>query len=83
MIDIEINKKNLRKLTSIILKNLQDDLKKTKNKKEKIALYYLKINDKNYYYSYNLKKDAPLEVKSSYRLVDSSYAQTLLKSQME
>ena len=83
MIDIEINKKNLKKLTSIILKNLQDDLKNVKDKNKEIALYYLKINGKSYYYSYNLIKDAPEEVKSSYKIVDAVYAQTLLKSQME
>lgn len=83
MIKIEINKNNLVKVTKIILNNLKEDIKNIKDKDEKLALYYLKINGKDYYYSYNLLKDAPEEVKDSYRLVNINKAKMLLENQIK
>ena len=50
---------------------------------DQIALYYMRINGIDYYYSYNLLKDTNIELKDSYKLVDIKHAFMLLRNQME
>lgn len=81
-VKIKINYDNLKKVTSILLNNINDELKKGYKPSQKIALFYMNINNKKYYYSYEFPKDLE-DVYNSYNIVDIRKAKRLLKEQME
>lgn len=81
MIIIKINYEKLKEITKILLKNLKGDFEK-KNKNEKLALFYIDINNKKYYYSYNELEENLEEVYDSYRVVDYKKAEKLLIKQI-
>lgn len=83
MIDIKINYDNLKKVTKVLLKNINDELKRGHTPNQKIALFYLKIDDKRYYYSYNFPDEGFDDLYNSYRLVEIKKAKRLLTEQME
>ena len=81
MIIIKINYEKLKEITKILLKNLKGDFEK-KNKNEKLALFYIDINNKKYYYSYNALEENLEEVYDSYRVVNYKKAEKLLIKQI-
>ena len=83
MNEIKINQENLKKVTNILLDNINDELKKGYKSNEKIALFYLNINNKKYYYSYNFLDKTPEELYDQYRIVEIKKAKRLLIEQME
>lgn len=82
VIIIKINYEKLKEITKILLNNLKSEVLKRKQKEEKIALFYIDINNKKYYYSYNILKDNLEEVYDSYKVVDYKKAERLLTNQM-
>ena len=82
MIIIKINYEKLKEITKILLNNLKSEVLKRKQKEEKIALFYIDINNKKYYYSYNILKDNLEEVYDSYKVVNYKKAERLLTNQM-
>ena len=83
MILIKINYENLKKTTSILLDNINKELKNTNNYSKKVALFYTNIDDKHYYYSYNFADELMFDLYNSYHLVDIKDAKRLLLEQME
>lgn len=79
--NIKINYDKLKEITIILLNNLREDLLKAKDKGEKLALFYININNKKYYYSYN-KIESSLEKIDSYRVVNYKKAERLLQAQI-
>lgn len=82
VIIIKINYEKLKEITKILLNNLKYEVLKRKQKEEKIALFYIDINNKKYYYSYNILKDNLEEVYDSYKVVNYKKAERLLTNQM-
>mgnify|MGYP004457707195 FL=1 len=82
VIIIKINYEKLKEITKILLNNLKSEVLKRKQKEEKIALFYIDINNKKYYYSYNILKDNLEEVYDSYKVVNYKKAERLLTNQM-
>lgn len=82
VIIIKINYEKLKEITKILLNNLKSEVLKRKQKDEKIALFYIDINNKKYYYSYNILEDNLEEVYDSYKVVNYKKAERLLTSQM-
>lgn len=81
--EIKINYDNLKKVTSALLKNINNELKKGYAPNQKIALFYLKIDNKCYYYSYNFPDQEFDNLYNSYRLVEIKKAKRLLTEQLE
>lgn len=73
----------MKKVTNILLDNINEELKKGYKQNEKIALFYLNINNKKYYYSYNFIDKSIEELYDEYRIVDIKKAKRLLIEQME
>ena len=65
-----------------MLNNLKSEGLKNKQKDEKITLFYIDINNKKYYYSYNILEDNLEEVYDSYKVVNYKKAERLLTNQM-
>lgn len=82
VIIIKINYEKLKEITKILLNNLKSEVLKNKQKDEKIALFYIDINNKKYYYSYNILEDNLEEVYDSYKVVNYKKAERLLTNQM-
>ncbi len=82
VIIIKINYEKLKEITKILLNNLKSEVLKRKQKEEKIALFYIDINNKKYYYSYNILEDNLEEVYDSYKVVNYKKAERLLTNQM-
>lgn len=82
VIIIKINYEKLKEITKILLNNLKSEVLKRKQKDEKIALFYIDINNKKYYYSYNILEDNLEEVYDSYKVVNYKKAERLLTNQM-
>lgn len=82
VIIIKINYEKLKEITKILLNNLKSEVLKRKHKEEKIALFYIDINNKKYYYSYNILEDNLEEVYDSYKVVNYKKAERLLTNQM-
>lgn len=82
VIIIKINYEKLKEITKILLNNLKSEVLKKEQKEEKIALFYIDINNKKYYYSYNILKDNLEEVYDSYKVVNYKKAERLLTNQM-
>lgn len=78
--NIKINYKNLNKLTKILLDNIKTEFK---NNNEKLALFYININNKKYYYSYNKINNDIEELYDSYKIVNYKKAKRLLKEQLQ
>ncbi|MDO4369158.1 MAG: hypothetical protein Q4C29_01280 [bacterium] len=63
---------------------MNSDLKKKKCvEDEKVALFYTKIDNKNYYYSYEILSDDILHLYESYVLASPSQARRILKEQLD
>ena len=69
-------------MTQILLNNLKSDILKGIKKNEKLALFYININDKRYYYSYNKLEDSLEEIYDSYKVVNYKKAEKLLTNQI-
>lgn len=80
---IKINTEGLRKVTNILLNNIEDELKNGYKLNQKIALFYTNIGDKTYYYSYNILNEEFDDLYNSYKIVDINYARKLLSKQIE
>ena len=79
---IKINKNNLQKVTNILLNNINDELKKGHSPHQKIALFYLNIDKKVYYYSYDFLDNNIDELYNSYEIVEIEKAKKLLYNQI-
>ncbi len=82
MITIKINYDKLNELTRILIDNLDTDMNKKINKDEKLALFYIDINNKKYYYSYNILEESLNEVYNSFKIVNYKKAKRLLTEQL-
>lgn len=80
--NIKINYKNLNKLTKILLNNIKLDLINGRSSNEKLALFYIDIDNKKYYYSYNKIDDNIEELYDSYKIVNYKKAERLLTEQI-
>ncbi|MGN0993044.1 MAG: hypothetical protein ACI4PE_03905 [Bacilli bacterium] len=78
--NIKINYKNLNKLTKILLNNIKREFK---NNNDKLALFYINIDNKKYYYSYNKINNDIEELYDSYKIVNYKKAKRLLKEQIQ
>lgn len=65
-----------------MINNIENDIHNGKNKNDKLALFYIDINDRKYYYSYNFLDCDLSEVYDSYRIVNCRKAKRLLNEQM-
>lgn len=61
---------------------MKSDITSGKKKSDKLALFYIDINNKKYYYSYNILENSLDEVYDSYRVVNYNKAEKLLINQM-
>lgn len=63
---------------------MNSDLRKKKCMDDgKVALFYTKIDNKNYYYSYEIFNDDILHLYDSYVLASPSQARRILKEQLD
>lgn len=61
---------------------MKSDILNGIKKNDKLALFYVNINDKRYYYSYNRYEDSLSDIYDSYRVVDYKKAEILLTNQI-
>ena len=80
MESIKINIENLNKVTKILLNNIKTEFKNTDEKK---PLFYIRIDNKKYYYSYNKIDEEIKKLNDSYKIVDYKKAKLLLKNQIQ
>ena len=66
-----------------MINKLNSDIKNSFKKDDKIALFYIKINNANYYYTYNRIDYNFTSMYNSYKVVDYFKAKKLLKKQIK
>ncbi len=82
MISININHDKLKKITKVLINKMDFDLRQSNNKNEKLALFYVDINNKKYYYSYNKIEPGFNEIYNSFKIVNYRKARRLLLKQI-
>lgn len=82
MISIKINRSKLRQITRVLINNIDSDIKQGQNKNDKLALFYIDINNKKYYYSYNKLDSSFNEIYNSFKIVNYRKAKRLLFEQI-
>lgn len=80
--NIKINYENLNKFTNILLDNIKTDLSNGHSNEDKLALFYININNKKYYYAYNNLDNTLEELYDSYKVVNYKKAKRLLLEQI-
>lgn len=61
---------------------MEEDIADGKKECDKLALFYVDINNRKYYYSYNFLDCDLSEVYDSYRIVNYKKARRLLREQI-
>ena len=82
MKNIKINYKKLKEITQKLIDDIDKDLKKGKKLTDKLALFYIDINNKKYYYTYYEIDKSLNDIYNSYRLVNYKKAKNLLLNQI-
>ena len=78
MINIKINYVKLNQITKTLIDNLNSEMRNG----DKLALFYIKIDNKKYYYSYDKIDYNFKDIYNSYKIVDYKKAQRLLNKQI-
>ena len=65
-----------------MINNLEQDIKKGNNKKSLLALFYIDIDNKKYYYTYYKIDETFNDIYNSYQIVDYKKARKLLRNQI-
>lgn len=82
VINIKINHDKLKEITKVLINNIDSDIKKGQSKNDKLALFYVDINNKKYYYSYNKLDPSFNEIYNSFKIVNYRKAKRLLYEQI-
>ena len=82
VINIKINHDKLKEITKALINNIDSDIKQGQNKNDKLALFYVDINNKKYYYSYNKLDPSFNEIYNSFKIVNYRKAKRLLLEQI-
>lgn len=79
---IKINYNKLKEITKRLISKLDHDFKNKKNDNNLLALFYIDIDNKKYYYTYNELDNNFSEFYNSYQIVNYRKAKRLLLEQI-
>ena len=81
-IKIKINYNKLKEITKRLISKLDHDFKNKKDDNNLLALFYIDIDNKKYYYTYNELDNNFSEFYNSYQIVNYRKAKRLLLEQI-
>lgn len=79
---IKINYNKLKEITKRLISKLDHDFKNKKDDNNLLALFYIDIDNKKYYYTYNELDNNFSEFYNSYQIVNYKKAKQLLINQI-
>lgn len=79
---IKINYNKLKEITKRLISKLDHDFKNKKDDNNLLALFYIDIDNKKYYYTYNELDNNFSEFYNSYQIVNYRKAKRLLLEQI-